>query len=102
MQIIEANFMTASSPIVPTINRACVIGFLADVVNFIVFDNVIVAAQIHGLMWRVVNQIMHSAAANAIETNAGLIGAIPTAVFVDMTVFDKMVGGRECGAVAAA
>src|SRR5262245_30110157 len=58
--------------------------------NLVVFDQMVVAAEIHGHVRRVVDEVITRAIAHAPQTHRRVIYRVPAAEMVDMAILDRM------------
>ena len=73
----------------------------AAVVAHVEADHVVVAAESHGLVEGVVDQVVRAAVAHAVEPHAGAVVGDDEPVVVDVVVVRDVVAGRERLEVAA-
>src|ERR1051325_4596128 len=101
VNVIVANTISAKRIIAPGINRADVARLQRDMVNFVKLDQMIVAAEKHCRVRMIVNQIMRSALADAAQQNRRDVALGPSALPLEVAVFDKMSARRKCLTIAA-
>ena len=98
--VVIADDIALPGEIAAGVDRAGIAGFGADAVDLVVLQDMIVAALIHALEGRVVDEIVRDMLADALEEYPILAGAQPLTVVVDMVVENLVVRRRERGAIA--
>jgi hypothetical protein len=101
-QIIPPLAATAADPIATAgIDRAAVLGFEAEVVEVVVFDDEVVPAHLHAHAQAVVDVAMPHGIVHAIHADpAGVL--VEDAHVMDVAVLDAVAGSGECFAIATA
>ena len=74
---IIAKYVATFAPVAAHVERANVSAFLANVVNVVVLDNMVVATEQNAVVWAVVNQIVFDALSYACDMYTRLIAARP-------------------------
>ena len=95
VQVVVANDRAALGPVPAAVNRTGVVRFEAHAVDFVELNEMIVAAERNGLVWRMLNQVVRNPQTNSGNGNGRLIHAIPAAVMVDVVILGEMPGWSQ-------
>ena len=100
VHVVVANHRAPHRPVAPGVDRAGVVGLLADVVDLVQLDHVVVAAEHEGHVRGVVDQVVRRPQAHARQRDRGLVHAIPLPVVVNVVVHRFVLGAFQRCAVA--
>src|ERR1017187_3402960 len=101
MPVIVSDDIAAAGRIAAFVKSAAVVGFGADVVHLVEFEDVIVAADKHRLMRRIVDQVMCGPAAHAAQRQAVSGGELMLGETPDVVVQRFMAARSKRLSVAA-
>lgn len=94
MHVVVPDLRAAHGPVAAGIDGAGVVGFDAHMMNLVVFNDVVVAAEHDADVRRVVDEVPLGAVADAVQRNARTVHPVPAAVVVDVVARRVQFAGR--------
>jgi hypothetical protein len=88
---VEADDRPAPCPVATAVDCACIVGFQANPLNAVEFNQVLVPAEGNCLVRCVVNEVVPCFVPDAVERYRWEIHPMPAGVMVDVVVFGKVV-----------
>ena len=101
MNVVVANTVASEAIVTTRVDRTDVTGFHRDVVDFIEFNGVVIAAQENCTVGMIVNQVVRHPLANTLHVNRWHIAFRPSSLTLEVAVLDKMSARCECHTIAA-
>src|ERR1051325_3704835 len=101
MNEIVADAIAAIGVIATGVNRPDVTGLQRDMMNLIELQQMVVSVEEDGAVWMIVDEIMRSAQANALEEHRRDIAFRPPALAREMAVLHEMTSGGQSLTVSA-
>lgn len=95
VKVVEAYDGSARGVVASNVDGADVTGFFGDMVDFVVFDEVVVAFEEERHVGRVVDEVVGSSVSDAFEGDGGIVGAVDEAEIVEVVVDDVVVSSFE-------
>ncbi len=86
MKVVVANHRATHRPVPACINGSCIIGFEANIMDFIKLNDVVIPTETDGHMRSIMNQVMGNFIANTAEIDSRCVHTIPPGVMVNMSV----------------
>ena len=102
MHIVAAQDVAAHRPVASGINRAGVVRLLADVRDFVVFNDDIVAAKSHAHVRRVFDKIVRNPIADAVGRNSRRVHALHATVIMNVVLLNNVFAGNQLISIAPA
>ena len=82
-------------PVPAGVHRPGVVGFQAHIVDLVVLDDVVVAAESDGHVRGVVDKVVRRPVADAAQRDGGCVHAVPSSVVMDMVILGDVSAGGE-------
>ncbi len=101
VHVVVADDGAAHGPVAAGIDGPGVVRLVANAVDFVQFDEVIVATEPHAHVRGVVNQVVRGTIADPLQRDARPVDSLPAGVVMDVIVLGEMPGGGKRLAVAS-